>query len=82
MAVSTKEMTTTRYGVLVMLLPVGWACTGTMEQGTDGLDVPDTLPAECRYEEPKGPVFHVATTGDDNTGDGSEANPWPPSTMR
>jgi hypothetical protein len=45
-----------------------------------GLDAPfpDTgpVPVGCVYEPPVGPVFHVATHGSDDSGDGSEVEPW------
>ena len=35
-----------------------------------------TPSADCAYEAPTGAVFHVATDGDDDAGDGSAERPW------
>jgi len=45
--------------------------------GSGGVpDPPPTPPAGCAPASPTGTVLWVATDGDDQTGDGSEATPW------
>lgn len=43
---------------------------------TTGGDDPPVPPSDCDVALPLAPTFHVAPTGDDDTGDGSEAAPW------
>ena len=49
-------------------------------RGGDGGGQPDggavVPPTSCEREEPGGAVFHVATDGDDDGGDGSAGAPW------
>jgi hypothetical protein len=51
------------------------ACGGASKGGTDGGNI-DPRPASCDTPQDEGPIFYVAESGSDSSGDGSEGAPW------